>query len=111
MRIGNSTCFKCGHIHASGYDCELAAKEEQERLDAVIKNVENNSDTIAIDMHKDAVTKDIIITIRVPESHIINGRTSENSRAIGRMIDMDQFFGMLRDAIDMKYGLELERTK
>ncbi len=64
---------------------------------------------IRIEMFKDIETEDLSISIKVPRSHQLQGRTSAMSRAMAERIDMEQFFGMLRDAVDMKLGLELER--
>lgn len=66
---------------------------------------------IHIQAQKDLVTDDLLITVKVPREHILRGRSTERSRHIASMIDMDQFFGMLRDVIDMKLGLEAEPTE
>ena len=55
----------------------------------------------------DALTE---IVIRVPDSHITHGRVTCQSLAIAELVDHDHFFGMLCDAVNMKMGLELERT-
>ena len=55
----------------------------------------------------DAVTE---IVIRVPGSHIAYGRVTRHTLAIAEQVDHDQFFGMLRDVVNMKMGVELERT-
>ena len=61
---------------------------------------------IHIQAQKDLVTEELLITIRAPKEHVLAGRSTERSRHIASMIDMDQFFGMLCDAVNMKLGLD-----
>ena len=48
---------------------------------------------IHIQAQKDLVTDELLITIRVTKQHIMCGYSTERSRRIAEMMDMDQFFG------------------
>ena len=56
------------------------------------------------------VTDDIHINIVVPRFYVLQAKVTRESREIGRMVDMPQFFGMLEDAICTKLGIEKPKT-
>ena len=65
---------------------------------------------IEIEMRRNEADAMTEIVIRVPDSHIAHGCVTRQSLAIAERVDHDQFFGMLRDVVNMKMGVELERT-
>jgi hypothetical protein len=61
---------------------------------------------IDIEVTKNPATEDVEIHIKIPRQHILLGKRTRHSQAIADLIDTEQFFGMLRDAIDMKLGID-----
>lgn len=65
---------------------------------------------INISMHEQVDNGDLVLHVTVPRSHVMQGKVTRHSLAIASRVDTQQFFGMIRDAIHLKLGLEYEPT-